>query len=151
MKDILIVVDYQNDFISPKGQIAKKIGNSLLLKSQKLVDKLQPLLDKWHNEDKPVLFLVSDYSLDNYKESYRKGREKSPYGNTAKQGTWGYKLYKLKASPKDTIITKNYFDGFYKSKLEDFLKDNNIEKVYLCGINADVCVFHTAIVAIIRR
>lgn len=150
MKNILIVVDYQNDFISPKGQVAKKIGNDLLLKSQKLADKLQSLLDKWHDEDKLVLFLVSDYSLDNYKESYRKGREKNPYGNVARKGTWGHELYQLKTNPKDIFIVKNYFDGFYKSKLERYLKDNNIEKVYLCGINTDVCVFHTAIGAIIR-
>ena len=152
MKDILIVVDFQNDFVSPDGQVAKMLGNNVLLKSQVLKIKLQKLIDSFHKTNKLVLFLVSDYNIKHYKGCFKRIRTKmkSAYGEAATKGTWGHKLYQLKSKTKDSFIVKHYFDGFYKTKLENFLQKNKIKNVYICGVNTDVCVFHTAIGSSIR-
>ena len=149
-KELLIIVDYQNDFISPDGQVAKRLGNKVLHNGQALADKIQILINKWHQENRLIIFLISDYSLKNYEGFFKKARSKNAYGDAAHKGTWGHKLYKLKPGPKDYFVIKNYFDGFYKSDLEKFLKKNKVDTIYLCGINTDVCVFHTAIGASIR-
>ncbi len=152
MKDILIIVDYQNDFVSPDGQVAKRLGNNIFLKSQALAGKLQKLIDMRHKTNKLVLFLVSDYNIKHYKGYFKKIRTKtkSAYGGAATKSTWGHKLYRLKSKPKDHFVVKHYFDGFYKTKLGDFLQKNKITDVYICGVNTDVCVFHTAIGSSIR-
>jgi len=147
MKHALIIVDYQNDFIHPQGIIAKKIGNAKLENHQKLSAKIQKLIDKWHTERQPVIFLCADYNTDNYLGDFKKFRQKNLYGNAAKRGSWGHKLFKIKRNIKDKIIIKNYFDGFYKTALNSFLKKQNINKLYLCGANVDVCIFFTAISA----
>ncbi|MFA6042395.1 MAG: isochorismatase family cysteine hydrolase [Patescibacteria group bacterium] len=150
MKKLLCVVDYQNDFVSPDGKVAKQLGNDKLLKAQALLPKIQQLLDAWHKRSDPVLFLQSDYSLKNYKASFQEGRKNSAYSNAAIVGTWGHALFGLQPAASDARLVKLYFDGFYQSALEDTLVKQEITDVYFCGINTDVCVFHTAIGAIVR-
>ena len=81
---------------------------------------------------------------------YRKHREIGPYGNTAIKGTFGHQLYKIKPQKGYKTIIKNFFDGFYHTELDEYLKKNGIENIYLCGINTDVCIFHTSISAMNR-
>ncbi len=147
---ILIIVDYQNDLVAPNGKVAKKIGKKLLKKSQDISIKIQPLIDKWHKENNTVLFLSSDYNLKFYKGSFKKHKDKSAYGNVAIKGTKGHELYKLHSNKNDKFIVKNYFDGFYKTKLDEYLKKQKSNNIFICGINTDVCVFHTAIGAMNR-
>lgn len=150
MKDILIVVDYQNDFVSEKGKVAKRLKANFS-KLQKISKKIQGLIDVWHGKDNPVLFLVSDYDSKYYTGEYKKFREtKSAYGNTALKNTWGYELYKLEPGKKDKFITKHFLNGFYKTNLENYLKTEKIDSIYFCGVNTDVCVFHAAIGSMIR-
>jgi ureidoacrylate peracid hydrolase len=149
-KDLLIVVDYQNDFVSEDGKIAKRIKIDLS-KLQKIQNTIQKLIDIWHKENKPILFIMNDYNTKYYKGDYKKFRAtKSAYGNTALNGTWGHELYKIKKDKKDKVLIKHFFDGFYKTRLDEFLKKNKIENIYFAGVNTDVCVFHTSLGAVIR-
>ncbi len=150
MTDALIIVDYQNDFISSDGRVARRLGADKLWSSQAIAGKLQELIDKWHERGKPVLFLVSDYSLERYDEPLRSARAKNAYGDSAKPGTWGHGLYQLTPEPDEQFVVKSFFDGFYDSNLQETLVKVGAKRVYLCGINTDVCVFHTAIGAMIR-
>jgi nicotinamidase-related amidase len=147
MKGVLVVVDYQNDFISPSGQVAKRLGNNILKKNQALAPKIQNLINEWHKRKKPVVFVVSDYGIKHYKGWFRKIRTemKNAYGGAAVKGTRGHELYELKSGKSDYFVVKHYFDGFYKTKLEDLLKKIKAGDIYICGANTDVCVFHTAI------
>ncbi len=147
---ILIVIDYQNDFVAPNGKVAKKFDNKLLKKSQKISTKIQFLIDKWHADKNIVLFLSSDLSSKYYKGNFQTHKNQSAYGNTAIKGTWGHKLYKLKYNNDDKSIVKHFFDGFYKTNLDKYLKNKKIKNIFLCGINTDVCLFHTAIGAMYR-
>ena len=47
-------------------------------------------------------------------------------------------------------MIKNFFDGFYQTNFDTYLKSKKIENIYLCGINTEVCVFQTAISASVR-
>lgn len=145
----LIVIDYQNDFISPEGKVAGT-GKFDLTASQSIQPKLQKLIDHWHSKNQPVFFVISDYNLNNYESTFKELRQKSPYGDSAKTGTWGHELYELKASESDTFVVKHYFDGFLKTDLEEQLRSRGIEDLTICGINTDVCVFHTTMSAVVR-
>lgn len=150
MKKALIVIDYQNDFLSNKGKIAKKLGVKFIERGQRISHKIQALINQFHSQNDHVIFLMNNYNTENYKGSFKKHRKKSPYGDTALLGEWGHDLYNLEPGSKDKFIVKKFFDGFYETKLEQFLKKGKITDLYLCGINTDVCVFHTAIGAMIR-
>jgi len=132
MKKLLIVVDYQNDFIHPDGKVAQAHGVDILVSSQKLAHKIQELINKWHEEEQPVLFVKTDYDSKYYTGIHKTHRDKSPYGNTAKVGTWGYDLYEVEENENDKIILKHFYDAFYGTDLEDYLKDLSPEEIFFC-------------------
>ncbi len=148
-KNLLMVVDYQNDFVSPTGKIADVLKDGLF-SSQKISSKIQKLINFWHKKNAPIVFLVSDYNTKHCIGEYKKFKKSGPYGDIAKKGTWGFELYKITPLEKDKFIIKNFMDGFYKTKLREYLKSKKISTLYFCGINTDVCVFHTAIGAAVR-
>jgi len=150
MKKALVVIDYQNDFLSNKGKVAKRLGSELIASGQKISKKIQALIDQFHSKNNYVIFLMSDYNTQNYKGAFKEHRKKSPYGDTAFFGEWGYNLYELKAGDEDKFIVKKFFDGFYKTNFDQFLKKEGVIDLHFCGINTDVCVFHTAIGAMNR-
>src|SRR5690242_1985147 len=113
-KDLLIVVDYQNDFLSPKGKVAKILGTEVLVKSHAIAPIVQKLIDLWFAKNQPVLFLKTDYNSENYIGVHKIHRLKSPYGDSALRNTWGHELYQLKSGGNGDEIVKNFYDGFYK-------------------------------------
>ncbi len=150
MNKLLIITDYQNDFVSPAGKVAQRIGNDKLIASQQIKDKITDLINSWHKKQDPILFLISDYNSENYRGNFKSHRKHGPYGDTAIAGTQGHELYGLHPGEDDSIITKNYFNGFYGTELETFLEKKQITSIYFCGVNTDVCVFHTAIESAVR-
>ena len=97
---LLVVTDYQNDFISNDGKVAKILKVDLSGK-QKIASKIQKAVNYWHGKKSPVLFLVSDYDTKNYQGNFKKIRKNNAYGDTARKDTWGHKLYELKTSSTD--------------------------------------------------
>ncbi len=142
-KPLLIVVDYQNDFVDQRSKIAKKLGIDLSA-CRKIFPVIQKLIEKWHIDKHPVLFLLNDYSSNNYKGEYKKHRSKTAYGDTAIEGTWGHELYNIKMSKNDKSIVKNFPNGFANTDLEEVIKKIKPTSIYFVGVNTDVCVFHTA-------
>lgn len=145
MKKALIVVDYQNDFVSSNGKVAQALDKDSLESSQALLPTIKGLIDTFHEKEDQVFFLISDYNTEYYSGSFKEKREVNPYGNCAIEGTEGHKLFGLSSTSADTVVLKRFLDGFYDTNLDEVLKEKGIEKVYFCGINTDVCVFHTAI------
>jgi nicotinamidase-related amidase len=142
---LLVIIDYQNDFVDQKGKVAEKLKVDLS-ENRKILGTLKNLLDKWHQRNYPVLYVNSDYSTRNYVGEYKKYREeKSAFGNTAMAGTWGHQLYGLTKEEGDEEIVKNYLDGFWKTNLENYLKVLDPSEIYFCGLYTDVCVFHTSL------
>ncbi|MFT4537303.1 MAG: nicotinamidase-related amidase [Saprospiraceae bacterium] len=147
IKKALCIVDYQNDLVHPKGKVAQGIkgGNSRLVEAQALAPYIQDAIDSCVAKGYVIVSIQSDYSLDNYIGHYRKQREKKLYVNTAVAGTWGHELYEI-VLPSDAVtVTKYYFDGFYETSLHEELQKLDVDEVYICGVNTDVCVTHTAI------
>ncbi len=102
-KPLLIIVDYQNDYVDQKGKLAKT-SNVDLTEHRNILPYIKNLIKIWHNAKNPVLFIMSDYNVKYYKGHYKEYRMSSAYGNTALRGTWGHKLYNIMPNNKDRII-----------------------------------------------
>jgi nicotinamidase-related amidase len=48
------------------------------------------------------------------------------------------------------IITKNQYDAFYQTDLEEYLRSKNVEEVIICGLLANLCCETTARSAFVR-
>lgn len=147
MKKALCIIDYQNDLVHSDGKVAERIkgGSARLTKAQLLAPEIQKLIELFSKKDQVIVSIQSDYGLNNYTGHYKEKRAEKLYADTAIIGTWGYDLFNLVLPKNSTTVTKHYFDGFYETNLHDVLQDNDVDEVFLCGVNTDVCVVHTAI------
>ena len=141
----LLVIDYQNDLVHPEGIVALKLGDTRLEKAQSLAPRIQKLINEFTVSDNKVFSIQSDYNIENYHSYYKEKRTQKKYANTAIAGTWGHELYDLTLPENAIVLEKHYFDSFYETNLHELLQQHNIENVFLCGVNTDVCVTHTAI------
>lgn len=133
MKKLLIVVDYQNDFIS---------GSLGFPGAEKIEGKIASLIDQFEANKDDIIF-----TFDTHDEQYMDSVEgkRLPILHCIKN-TPGNELPK---SIKDRVknyptISKNQFGTI---ELSDYIKNNDYEEIYLCGLVSDICVFSNAVIA----
>lgn len=132
MKKLLIVVDYQNDFVD--GALGFK-GAELL--EPKIAEKVK---EYQKNGDDVI------YTLDTHDDNYMNSMEgqKLPIPHCIKNTT-GHKLFgSLEILLKDAKCFEK--DTFGCSKLGDFLLDNKYDYIELVGLVSNICVFSNAVV-----
>ena len=134
MKKCLIVVDYQNDFVS---------GSLGFEKAKELDSKIANLIDKYHNNSDDVVF-----TLDTHYDDYMNTNEgKSLPVPHCTKGTIGHNLYgKVSQSVKesDLLFEKNTFGS---DKLFEYLKNNRYSSIELVGVVTNICVISNAVIA----
>lgn len=137
MKKALLIVDVQNDFC-PGGALAVKDGDKIIPVINRIMDRFGMVISSqdWHPADS-VHF------------------EKWPPHCVA--GTEGAEFHPdLETNKIDLRLLKgtdNKDDGYSafeatNTSLADFLRENNIQHLYVCGLATDYCVKASAIDAV---
>lgn len=118
MNKLLLVIDVQNDFIN-------KSNTKILNKINKLIDS---------NKYEYVVFT----RFLNDKESlwYKKLNYRGCIDENGRKIAVDTKNYK--------IIDKTIYSAV-NEELEIYIKENNINEIYLCGFDTDACILKTAI------
>lgn len=130
---LLIVVDYQNDFVN---------GSLGFEKAQKIENAILRKIKKYHKEEQEVI-----YTLDSHNSDYLDTLEGKfiPIEHCI-MGTTGHDLYNKvfqQKKERDKVFIKNTFPCL---ELANFLKDrDDIEEVELCGVVTNICVLSNAI------
>ena len=134
MKKCLVVVDYQNDFVS---------GSLGFEKAKELDSEIANLIEKYHNNSDDVVF-----TLDTHYDDYMNTNEgKSLPVPHCTKGTIGHNLYgKVSQSVKesDLLFEKNTFGS---DKLFEYLKNNRYSSIELVGVVTNICVISNAVIA----
>lgn len=131
---LLIVVDFQNDFVNGSLGFEKAVSLDKIIAEK---------IDKYHNEGNDVIF-----TFDTHYENYLDTQEgkKLPVSHCIK-GTNGHKLFgetAKKLTSKDKIIEKEVFGS---TELGLYLKDNFYEEIELVGLVSNICVISNAVIA----
>lgn len=134
MKNVLIVVDYQVDFVS---------GSLGFPGAETLDEPIARRIEEYRNRGDEVIF-----TLDTHHEDYLETQEGKllPVPHCI-AGTHGHDLYgEVGKSRKDTdrCFEKQVFGS---SELFEYLRDNEYGRIELCGLVLDVCVISNAILA----
>jgi len=156
---VLIIVDYQYDFVSPKGDLYVPGAEDISKNIQKLIDS---------DFDKII------YTMDTHDSSYSKSEESKLFPEHCMFNTKGWDLYKIKPKNREikTIIENGVFESPKDFSIENefvFMKDKfsiwegnksytkfmrtNIDKdseIFVCGVATNYCVFQN-IVGLIDR
>ena len=138
-KKCLLIVDLQNDFC-PGGALAVKDGDKIVEPINNIMDKFDLVIaSKDMHPEKTVHF------------------EKWPVHCV--KNTFGSEFHpELKSEKIDFVFEKgtgNKDDGYSafeatNKNLEEFLKENNVSELYVCGLATDYCVKATVLDALKR-
>ena len=133
MNRLLVVVDYQNDFVD----------GALGFKGAELIShNIAELIKEFRNKGDEVVF-----TYDTHDEDYLKTVEGKnlPVPHCFK-GSDGWQLYpEINALLGDAKVF--YKPGFGSKELGDYIASKNYDEIYLVGLVSDICVFSNAIVA----
>lgn len=133
MKKLLIVVDYQKDFVD---------GSLGFESAVQLDDYISSLIQKYHNNNDDIIF-----TFDTHHEDYLKTQEGKnlPVVHCIEKSD-GWKLYGKVATllqEKDLCINKS---GFGSLELGNYLVDQDYQSITLVGLVSHICVISNAII-----
>ena len=132
MKRLLIVVDFQNDFVD--GALGFK-------KACELEEIIFEKINQYQKNNDDVIF-----TLDTHDQDYLKTHEgKNLPVSHCLRGTIGHDLYgKVKDLAKKAIIFEK--PTYPSLDLGIFLKDKNYDDIEICGLVSNICVLSNAII-----
>jgi nicotinamidase-related amidase len=127
-----IAVDLVHDFIEGK------FGSNRAIEVAK--DSVN-FLSSLNKKEKIVLTIDSHLKNDPEFEVWGEHCVKNTLGSELYQGLKDLEAYR---------IYKRYYDAFFQSDLEGYLKANSVKELYIFGISTDICVEHTVAGAFFR-
>lgn len=133
MKRLLIVVDYQVDFVT--GSLGFERAVTL---EEGIVNKII----EFENNGDDIIFTF-DTHFENYHNTVE--GENLPIAHCIK-GTTGHELY---GGVKEVSYNHKCFlkETFGSKELMAYLLENHYDEVYLCGVVTNICVISNAIIA----
>jgi len=144
-RSALIVVDMQNGFCHENGSFAGFGFDVSPLRSA--VPGCRALVDGAHQAEVPVVFTRYVYQ-PGYVDGGLLPGELLPAikerGSLA-AGSWDAELVdELVPGPRDVVIEKSRYSGFYGTRLEPLLTSLDTRSLVICGVTTNMCVETTA-------
>lgn len=140
-KSAVVVIDYINEIIDPKGKLAGK-GYAAFNEKHNTLDAVKSLIESARKKQLPVFFVRIGFS-----PSYTEQPEGSPLFGGAKKygalqlGSWATEFHpKIAPSQSDVIINKHRVSAFYGTPLDILLKKHQISEVVIAGVATDIAV-----------
>ena len=134
----LLVIDMQIDYIDENGKfpIQKNQINNL-------IETINNITADFNDNDYQIIYMRNIFRRNDIKNIFR--------NFAVIEGTTGAEI-----DPRINIVSDNIFDkytpnAFSNKRFENFLIENQINELYVCGVMADECVYETALGAFDRN
>lgn len=134
MKTLLLLLDLQEDFLSQGGLVPLR---------SRLVANLSTLLKRCRADGIPLAHVRMEVGSD--------PDERMPHWKAAgrwmcRSGTAGAESPpELEVVPGEACFTKTRFSAFQGTKLEDWLRENDFERIVIAGVHTHTCIRETAL------
>ena len=144
----LLVVDMQNGYCDPKGNLSKVSGVDTT-PLQEVVPKVQRLVEACKRLELPVMWSVQQHLPQDKMRRERRVPshiEKRTVEPAAPRGTWHAEIVpslQPLVEPDDFVIIKHRFSMFYSTTLDSILQMLTISHLVVCGVSTNVCVEST--------
>jgi nicotinamidase-related amidase len=128
----LLIIDMQIDYISENAKYP--IENNQV---ENLINIINEIIEYFNQNDYTIVYFRNIFKENNWKNIFN--------NYAAIEGTIGTEI-----DPRINIVSENVFDkyaasAFSNRDFENYLMQNQINELYLCGIMADQCVYETAL------
>ena len=138
----LLVIDCQNDFLSPEGFVAKKRGKEELVFVENGVKTLASFIDQARKAGVLIIFVQAIYDRVFVSDIWLS------IANTEEiclEGSWGADFYKgLEPYPTEIVVKKHRYSAFIGTDLDQILRSRRIKTLILAGVATNICVESTA-------
>lgn len=145
------MIDFQRDFCSAGGYAAQSYGTDWV---DPILDPAKRLLERGRELGWLIVHTSEGYApdlSDLHPSKLRKSRKigaeigsKGPLGRFLIRGEYGHDFIdSLTPVDGEVVIDKCSYSAFYRTDLEVILKGNDINRLVLAGVTADVCVHST--------
>ncbi|WP_338971119.1 isochorismatase family protein [Spiroplasma endosymbiont of Panorpa germanica] len=138
MKKALLIVDYQFDFVNPKGSLYVK-------NAEKLADYINQLINSF-KADNQFVFASKDWHPENHYsfEKWGKHCQKNTNGAELCIPTKDIDFTILKGQNQDAESYSAFFDEKGNSNgLDEKMKELEIAEIIVVGVATDICVAKT--------
>ncbi len=135
----LIVVDVQNDFVSPQGSAGKR-GEDVSA-AVAMIPNLVRLIDEARRVGLTTVYIKTTHSewTDTPSWIYRSSQKGGL--STCREDTWGAEFYAgIAPLPTERVVIKHRYSAFINTDLNTVLKARDIQSVLVCGVATNVCV-----------
>jgi ureidoacrylate peracid hydrolase len=135
----LLVVDVQNDFVSPEGSAGKRgedVSGALAM-----IPNLLALIEAARRVALTIVYIRTTHSewTDTPSWIYRSSQKSGL--STCREGTWGAEFYEgISPRPSERVVIKHRYSAFINTDLNTILRARGIQSVLVCGVATNVCV-----------
>ena len=138
-KAALLVIDMQNHFAAPGGRSYKSASKAAIPNILKLIN--------WCScAGVPVILTRHCHKNEN-----DLGMMGKFYDDHIREGEWNSEIIdELKSIKKFELVTKNTYDAFWNTNLQELLLSLNVEQLVICGGITHLCCETTARSAFVR-
>lgn len=140
----LVVVDMQNDFVRPDGELYAP-------PSADAVEPVKQLVEQADENNVPVVFTKDVHNEEQFEDAHYYD-EYERWGEHVQEGSWGSEIVDDLDPDQyaDYVVEKPTYNAFHNTDLDEWLTENGIDNLIICGTLANVCVLHTASGAALR-
>lgn len=134
MKEALIIIDYQYDFVAEDGLLT--VGQN----ARDIADNIYSLALECLDKNKDIIFTLDSHNRENWVNH----PESKSFNIHCEKGTKGQEPYgKLNDIKEKCIIIEKKGYCIDTNDLDDIV--NKYDDIILCGVVTDICVLQTAI------
>lgn len=137
-KTALLIIDMLNDFVLEGAPLEVSIA-------REIVPTIKNEIEKAREKGVPVIYICDSHE-EKDPEFERMGWP--PHAIAGSKGA--QVIEELKPLPKDKVITKKSYSGFFGTSLEEVLKEGEISELLVTGCVTNICVLYTIADAVQR-
>lgn len=131
-EELLVIIDPQKDFTDLDGDYAKRHPINHIQRVKNQINELIKKLDK-----NKFVIIFSNYQKDQF----------GPGTSMCIEGTKGHEI-DLDYNDSSVLISKTEQSSFSSQEFKNFLKENQIRRLVLCGFLTEYCIKQTALDAL---
>lgn len=133
----VVIVDMQNDFAHPDGTLYAPA-------SEDAIADVNGVLQMARTAGVPVVFTRDVHPEDQFDDAQNYD-EFEKWGEHCVEGTIGAEIVDdITVEDDDFVVEKHTYNAFDSEELDEWLTENGIQNLIICGTLANVCVMHTA-------
>ncbi len=126
----LLIIDMLNDFVLPGAPLE-------VPDTRKIIPNIGREIIKAREEGYQIIYLCDAHAPDD--------KEFKMWPRHSVKGTKGAQVVdELEPEPKDIVVEKTTYSGFYNTRLEEVLKSSGAEEIVLTGCVTNICILYTA-------